>query len=539
MRGIFFYTIGIAIASGILFRSFFEVSDAGILFVLLISFSSGLLWYVRKRALNSYLFLLSLALLCFALGVVRFDMKDEVVSILETHVGESVELEGIILREPEVRETNVHLYVKLVESNDMILVTTDRFKSFAYGDRVVVAGKLKKPEAFESDLGRTFDYPGYLKARGVSYMISFGKAEVVAQGEGNAFMSALFFGKQKFMDALELAVPEPEAGLGEGVLLGAKRALGEKLEQAFRDVGIVHIIVLSGYNLMIIADIVMRVLSAVLRPRMRMVVGIFVIVSFALLVGLSATVIRASVMASLVIIARTLGRQYAVMRALVFAGTVMIFINPYLLLFDPGFQLSFLATLGLVVLAPAIEARLVRVPTKFHMREVLTTTLATQIFVLPFIVYLMGSFSVVSIVVNLLVLPAVPYAMLLSFIAGTLGVFSNMLGIIAGFPAYLLLAYIIKVAEAFAELPFASFIFPQIPFWTVIIAYSVIAFLAIHFREVPEGTLVQEEVDEDTHEDDEYADWTIEEEVEGEERTKIPVEVQGTSAGIRDTFPFR
>ena len=86
MRGIFFYTIGIAIASGILFRSFFEVSDAGILFVLLISFSSGLLWYVRNRALNSYLFLLSLALLCFALGVVRFDMKDEVVSILETYV---------------------------------------------------------------------------------------------------------------------------------------------------------------------------------------------------------------------------------------------------------------------------------------------------------------------------------------------------------------------------------------------------------------------------------------------------------------------
>ena len=90
--------------------------------------------------------------------------------------------------------------------------------------------------------------------------------------------------------------------------------------------------------------------------------------------------------------------------------------------------------------------------------------------------------------------------------------------------------------------PFTSFVFPQIPFWIVIIAYSVIAFLAIHFREISETTRILEENDEDTHEDegeDEYSDWTIEEEIEGRGKTKTPAERQSLSAGVRDTFPFR
>ena len=131
-----------------------------------------------------------------------------------------------------------------------------------------------------------------------------------------------------------------------------KRALGKDLEEVFRTVGIIHIVVLSGYNIMIVADAIMRVLALFFFPRTRLIIGVGTIALFAILVGLSATVVRASMMAALVLIARGTGRQYAVLRALAFAGTVMLLINPYLLVYDPVFQLSFLATLGLILLSP-------------------------------------------------------------------------------------------------------------------------------------------------------------------------------------------
>jgi len=150
------------------------------------------------------------------------------------------------------------------------------------------------------------------------------------------------------MRSIEAVIPEPQVGLAEGLLLGVKQALGDELEVVFRKTGIIHIVVLSGYNVMLVVIFITYVLSYVLPYRARVPFGILAIVCFAVLVGLSATVVRASIMASLILFARATGRTYAVMRALCFAGVIMVLINPYLLVYDVGFQLSFLATLGLI-----------------------------------------------------------------------------------------------------------------------------------------------------------------------------------------------
>src|SRR5690606_3212269 len=169
-------------------------------------------------------------------------------SYLESLLGTDVTMEGVVKREPEERDTTTHLYVKT--ESGIILVTVPVGDDWNYGDRVSFAGELKKPESFETDLGRTFNYPGYLLARGVSYTVRQAEVELLGTGEGSALISAIFDLKHRFMDRVELLLPEPVAGLGEGLLLGVKKALGEELETVFRETGIIHIVVLSGYNIM-------------------------------------------------------------------------------------------------------------------------------------------------------------------------------------------------------------------------------------------------------------------------------------------------
>lgn len=527
MRGVFFYTIGIGFASGIFIRSFFDFGVSGVLFLLLLA---GALLAARKivgRDSGSVMLIPAIACIALALGIFRLDYAESKPSVLSAHEGEAVVLEGRIAREPEVRETNVHLYVKPTGVDEYVLVTTDKFsgEDFRYGDTITAEGTLKQPEAFETDGGRVFDYPGYLRARGVEFTLPF--AEVVVEGRDEvSLVASLYRGKRVFMETVESIVPEPESGLGEGILLGVKRALGESLERTFRETGIIHIVVLSGYNVMIVVSALTYLLTFLFFPRTRMLVGILAIVTFALLVGLSATVVRASIMAGLLLVAHATGRTYAVLRALVLAGMVMLLVNPHLLVHDPGFQLSFLATLGLILLSPYIEKRLAKIPETVGMRGFVTATIATQIMVLPLLLYHTGLFSVVSIPTNVLVLPMVPVAMLLTFLAGTLGIVSHTLGVLIGFLAHLSLAYIIKVAEFFGAIPFASFSTPAFPFWIVVLSYGAMALGIVYFFKKDGG-------DSGTEVENDYEGWVIEEEKE------TPPETQSVSGGVKSDLPFR
>lgn len=527
MRGEFFYTIGIGFTSGIFIRSFFDfgVSEVLLLTVLAVTFLIARRFVRKSRPL--VIPLLATACLALALGMLRLDYAESKPSPLAVHEGSEVLLTGKILREPEVRETNVHLYVRPTGVDEYVLVTADKFSGgdFRYGDTVTAEGTLKRPEAFDTDGERTFDYPGYLRARGVEFVLPFAHVSILGRDE-LSFIASLYRGKRTFMDAVERAVPEPESGLGEGVLLGVKRALGEELEETFRETGIIHIVVLSGYNVMIVVSTLMHLLTFFFFPRTRMVIGILAILTFALLVGLSATVVRACIMAVLLLIAETSGRRYAVLRALVLAGVAMLALNPYLLVHDPGFQLSFLATLGLILLSPYIEKRFTKIPEIAGMRGFVTATIATQIMVLPLLLYHTGLFSVVSVLVNVLVLPMVPVAMLLTFLTGMLGMVSYTLGTLVGFLAYVSLAYIIKVAEIFGAFPLASFSVSSFPFWVVALAYGGIALVIVYFLRKDGG-------DSDSEIENDYEGWVIEEE------TETPSEARSTSEGAKDTLPFR
>lgn len=476
MSSFLFYGGCIAFACGIFFRSFFIYGLPEIVFMFAVSLSLAVAGRRKSEALSAPRILgLCVLLFLFACGSLRMEIAswNEVHQGYEPYVDSRITIEGIVIREPDIRESSQHLYVR--SSEEVLLITTDLHQEISYGDKISASGELKRPLTFETDLGRTFNYKGYLQAAGVNYTIAFATVAVIEGGHGNVAIAWILEGKHMFMANIEAVIRQPHVGLGEGLLLGVKQALGEELETVFRKTGIMHIVVLSGYNIMLVVVFVMYLLAFVLPLKMRLLCGGVAILLFALMVGLSATVIRASVMAVLILVAKGTGRTYAVVRALAFTGIVMLVLNPYLLAFDVGFQLSFLATLGLILVAPHLEKYVGFMPTHIGLRGFLTATLATQLFVLPILLYQIGEFSVVSVIVNVLVLPMVPVAMLLTFITGMVGFASTAVSLPFAYLSYLSLQYILFISENFARLPFAAFTVPAFPFYIVVALYALIA----------------------------------------------------------------
>jgi len=273
-----------------------------------------------------------------------------------------------------------------------------------------------------------------------------------------------------------LILPEPESALAGGLILGTRQALGEELQNDFRKTGLIHIVVLSGYNVAIVADTIVKIFSFLPRT-FGAASGVLGIVLFAVVTGGTATVVRASVMAVLVVIARTTGREYQIARALFLAAFLMILENPLILLFDISFQLSFLATLALIVLAPHVERLFFFIPEVWNFRELASATVSTQIFVLPLLMYSIGEVSLVAPIVNLLVLPIIPITMLFGFLTALVAFLSNALALTLGYVAHILLSYELLIVEWFSSIPFVAVSVPAIPVWTIFIMYAIYALI--------------------------------------------------------------
>ena len=532
MSGAIFYTLILSFASGIFLRSFFVVDVWTAGWVGLLTVGLGL-WAYRRRNMQSVQAVVLLALVSagVALGLARFNLVEMTAPapVLLSSVGTVGTYSGYVIAEPELGESTANVVVLI--GDERVLVKTDRHTNVQYGDTVDVTGKLAIPKSFVTETGRSFDYPGYLRARGIAYTMSYTDITVTDNTTGHPVLRRLFLYKKRFIETLQLALPEPEVGLGVGLLLGVKQSMGADLEEAFRRAGIIHIVVLSGYNIMIIVGFVLLLLRSVFSPRVQAFVGIVAIILFAFLVGAGASVVRASIMAAIGLIAILGGRRYAVLRALFLAGALMLLYNPYLLVFDVGFQLSFMATLGLILVAPSLESVTGWAPTQFSMREFLLATVATQIAVLPILLYHMGQFSLIAIIVNILVLPVVPVAMLVTFLTGLVALVSQAIAVPLAYITYIVLAYIITLATTFAALPYAVVTVPVFSGVWVPLCYLLLGSgLYVHYQKQPSPRTLDIPT---------LAGWTIVEESEAASGdTPIPAKKPATPADSSATPIF-
>jgi competence protein ComEC len=360
-----------------------------------------------------------------------------------------------------------------------IRISTDSYGAYNLGDRVSVSVIPKKPEAFETETGRIFDYQKYLYKDNVQYIGSYASVQKIG-GIENTLQRQLFLLKERFLEKMYRVVPRPESGLLAGVLFGEKTALDAEYEERFRTVGLMHIIVLSGYNVSLVIYGVMFLLRF-LPLYVRSILAVVGIVAFAILVGAGPTVIRASIMALLIVLAKVLGRKYNIERSLLLAGFLMVAWNPLILVFDISFQLSFLATYGLIVFTPILKPYLRKIPEAFALRESLGATIAAQIFVLPLLLYAIGEFSLVSVIVNMLVLWAVPVAMLFGFLVSLVS-FAPVIQMLFGFVATVFLRYILVVVDVFEGFPLALITFPPFHWVWLLFLYGLLWLWLRHLR---------------------------------------------------------
>jgi len=366
-------------------------------------------------------------------------------------VAEKIIFSGKVVEEPD-RRMNFSQYVVESETFGRILVRTGLYPEYFYGDALKLDGKIEKPDNFSG-----FDYKNYLAKDSIFLVSQYPEIILVERPVNKDFYSYLLSAKSSFIDVINKILLEPQASFLAALLVGARRTLPTDLVSAFNSTGTSHIVAISGYNISIISVMLLNFLSYLFFPRRLIfwLIGICLVL-FTLIAGAEASVVRAAIMGGLLILARREGRFYQITNAIIFAGAVMLFFNPYLLRYDASFQLSFLATLGLVYLAPHFNKWFSRLPNFLSFRDNLAATLSAQIMTLPIILFSFGRFSLVATLANILILPAIPFTMFFGFLAGLAGFVSLKIAAIFVFPAWLLLSYQIWVVKILSSLPFAS-----------------------------------------------------------------------------------
>ena len=468
----------------------------------------------------------------FCLGIIRINLVDVSPDLqLSQSVGQKISFKAVVVEEPDPRDTTTRYTTRpyfssaqdsgcadmfLLEnspcspqsgsqatqnpapSKSLILLIADRFPKFQYGDKISVSGRLDLPKNFITDNKTEFDYISYLSKDRIHFLIYHPRIEKlendISINSGRSIIAFLYSLKNNFIKNIAAVVPEPNSSLLGGLIFGAKQSLGEKLLENFRSVGLIHIIVLSGYNITIIAVGIFYLTGFLNRRKLGFILSVIFIILFALMVGLGATVIRACIMALIAILARYLGRPSDALRWLFIAGFLMLLWNPLILFYDPSFQLSFMATLGLILFSPLVESFIAKnkvgrfIPAKFGLREIVSSTLAVQFFVLPLLIRMSGFVSLISFLINPIVLPLVPWAMGFGALTGAVGliplvgqIFSWPLGIVA----YLISQIIIYLTEFSAQIPFATLQTGAIPLWLIFIWYVFYGSIYWKLRRAP------------------------------------------------------
>jgi len=451
------FVAGVGIASFFVFSFVFVYSCILILLVLL-----ALLWRhppARIAALCGVFALFGIARMTIA----QPDLNNA--GHIAHYNGQSVIIEGVVIQEPDVRLDHQKLTIgahSLKAQNfalsqhspvrGRLLIKADLYPQYRYGDLVRVACAIEQPEPIED-----FAYDKYLARYDIYSVCWRGEIEKLASGRGNRVMAGILLVKTRFMDAISRIISEPHAAFLAGLLVGARRGIPDYLLEAFNRTGTTHIIAISGSNITIIAAVIIGFLQFLGIARRRAFWYISAgIVIFVLMTGATASVVRAGIMGIFVLFAQQLGRASRATNALVFTAFMMLLVNPKILVFDAGFQLSFLATAGLVYINPILQKYTKRLPGLFGVKEALVTTLSAMVTTTPLILYQFGRLSVVAPLANILILPAIPLTMAVGFAAGVCGMLWPLAGQVMAWPAWLFLEYMIRTAELLSSWRFAS-----------------------------------------------------------------------------------
>ena len=378
---------------------------------------------------------------------------------LRRFAGRTLSAEGTVIEPPGPEGTRLRMVVRVasadpgdgaVRMTGNLLVRTRLGWNLRYGDVVSLRGKIDAVEDPEDA-----SYARYLASQGIAATMQADRVARTGSGAGSRMMAGIVAMRRSVEDAIARLYPEPQASFLAGLLIGARGDMPTAVKEDFKRTGLTHIVAISGYNITLLITMVSGMLFW-LPLRWRIGPAAAGIAAFTLLVGASASAVRAAVMGVLGLLALHVGRKSDVRLALLWTLLAMTLWNPRQLWDDAGFQLSFLAVAGMVETGPLVEPITRRLPEAAGLRESVAAMLAAQLTAVPWILFLFGRLSVAAPVANLLVAPMLPVAMFSGALGTALSMLWLPLGSLAGLPAWIALSWVLEVARLLSLLPFAS-----------------------------------------------------------------------------------
>ncbi len=339
------------------------------------------------------------------------------------------------------------------------------------GDRITVRGSVEAPEDFVTNSGRIFGYQAYLSSKGIVGLVKNPTVVLVKEGHISLSRVATII-RYKVADIFAEHISFPVDGVIGGMVVGYQGGLPQSIQDLFRDTGVLHVLVLSGYNITLLAGFLALILKS-LPFRLRTAITAIAIIMIVLVSGAGVASVRAGIMGSIALVAGLSIRTYQPMRALFVSYIVFFFISPHTIFADPGFHLSFLATLFMIAVLPKVEQLFHFIPQTKHvdLRELIMLAVSAPIFMLPYTMYFSGNFPLASPFANMLLAIVTPIIMIAGIIVIALSWIT---------PLAALFGMIISVAGKavlwclvqFAKLPIWNT--PPIAWWCVVGIYGVI-----------------------------------------------------------------
>lgn len=429
-------------------------------------------------------------LLFYTAGLMEFHFTDTLNSgRFSGYAGKQVVVKGVIDSEPDIRENSINYIVKTSEimlqgeikkvKGRIILTTLKDESSFSlgYGREVEISGQINVPKGRRNPGG--FDYRRYLAGKGISAAI-FATGNSIHVGENyspNVLVKTGFFLRNSIVDVINRSLPPQQAGLLNGMLIGYREGLSTEVQNAFSDAGLSHIMAVSGANVaFIVAPLVFMFRRLRIRQKIANISIIGVLMLFVFITGFSPSVMRAVIMAVIILAGRMIRREAEVITSISLAAVLMLIYNPFTF-FDIGFQLSFAATLSLVLFYKNIKKMLNCRFIPGFITELLAVTLAAQVGVIPITALYFNKISIISLFSNLAVVPVVELITLLGSAMALLGQISIVFSQVIGYVNSTFLSFVLYVSKTSASMPFAvvKAVTPPIAF--IVIYY----FLAMFF----------------------------------------------------------
>ena len=383
-------------------------------------------------------------------------------------IGFPASVTGEIITPPEILDRNVRFVLKAeqfcpgktgsIETvNGKILVYTRALSDFQYGDTIQVYGLLETPPEYEG-----FSYREYLSREDIYAFLYSRESEIIKRSWSYPIRKALYQFRSHAHATLKSLYPDPEASLLSGILLGIEGGISTRMMEAFQQTGTAHIIAISGFNITLISAIFLNLMRSWLGRNAGIITAGAAICLYTILVGGDAAVVRAAIMVSISLIARLLGRQNHGYSALAAAVFVMTIFDTNILM-DIGFQLSVLATLGLLFYGPLLENGFRRQAGHLlseqgvnkitpWVNEFFLLTFAAQLTTMPLTISCFNQIPISSFLVNPIILPVQPPIMILGGISVLLGLIFKPAGQLAAWITWPFLNLTTRTVSFFASI---------------------------------------------------------------------------------------